>query len=95
MNLIIFSQKLKKLRIDAGLSQKQLGERIGLTNSTLSKYENASKAPSIDSLIALAKVFHVSVDYLLGLENKNMIDISRIPDQNTHIITELVDLLSN
>lgn len=58
----IFEQR-KKL----GLNQAQLGAKIGLTHKAISTLESGARGTSLDKLIELAYVFHVSTDYLLGL----------------------------
>lgn len=58
----IFEQR-KKL----GLSQAQLGAKIGLSHKAISTLESGTRGTSLDKLIELAYVFRVSTDYLLGL----------------------------
>jgi len=62
-------KNIKTLRLEYGLSQKKLGEKLGVCNQTVSFWENGQREPDIDSLIALAKFFEVTVDYLVGLED--------------------------
>ena len=62
----VFSNRLKKLRIERNLSQESLGEIIGLTKAAVSMIESAQRAASIDVFIALADYFDVSIDYLAG-----------------------------
>lgn len=64
----IFRKRLKELRKDAGLSQVALAKELNLDKSTIAKYETAAISPSIEILVLFAKFFHVSTDYLLGLE---------------------------
>lgn len=59
--------ELKTLREDAGLSQEALAKEIGISQSALGNYERGSRAPDKDIIIALAKRFNVSSDYLLGI----------------------------
>lgn len=59
-------ENLKKLRIEAGLSQQQLANVIGVSQQSINKYENHSVEPDIATLIALAECFDTSVDYLVG-----------------------------
>lgn len=59
--------KLKELRIEQGISQRQLGEMLGFSNQAVSTWECGLREPDCDSLIELAMFFNVSVDYLLGL----------------------------
>ena len=62
----IFSDRLKKLRLEHNLSQEALGEVIGLTKAAVSMLETGQRAASIDVFIALADYFDVSLDYLVG-----------------------------
>lgn len=68
----VFSDRLKKARQKAKLTQKQLSELSGVTAATISFYESegGTKAPSLDKVIALAKALNVSIDWLCGLENE-------------------------
>ena len=59
-------EKLKSLRIEKKLTQKQVADRIGLAISAVSSYESGTRYPSYDVLAKLARIFHVSTDYLLG-----------------------------
>ena len=63
----IFGKKLKELRQEKGLSQRKLGENLGVCNQTVSFWENGSREPDLDALVSLAKFFDVSLDFLLGL----------------------------
>ena len=55
-------QKLKKLRTDKGLTQKDLAEQLHVTFQTVSKWENDENEPDISTLKELAKLYDVSVD---------------------------------
>ena len=59
-------EKIKKCRKEAGLSQEQLADRLGVTRQSVSKWESGSAVPELVKLIALSDMFGVSVDYLLG-----------------------------
>lgn len=67
--MVDFGRKLKELRIQAGLSQKQLTEQVKVTKSVISYYELQERYPSPEILIKLANIFHVSTDFLLGMKN--------------------------
>ena len=54
-----------KLRKKLGLTQTRLGEEIGVSQQTISKYENVDENISGDMLLALSKFFKVPVDYIL------------------------------
>ena len=64
---ILFDQRLSLLRKQAGLSQKQLGEVIGVSNKAICTMENGTRETTFERLVLLAEFFHVSTDYLLGV----------------------------
>jgi len=61
-----FSDTLTFLRKRAGLSQQELGEKIGVKKSTVSMYERDARKPSYEILEAIADYFNVDMDYLTG-----------------------------
>ena len=64
---IIFKDRLKQLRKQAKLQQKELGERIGLGANAISMMETGNRETSFEKLVLLAEFFQVSTDYLLGI----------------------------
>ncbi len=63
-----FSKNLKNLRLEKKLSQKEFGCIIGATQSTIAKWENGEREPSIEILISIAKFFQCSLDYLIDYD---------------------------
>lgn len=63
-------QKIKKLRIEKNLTQKDLADRLYVTFQTVSKWENDENEPDVSTLRELAKVFECSLDYLLSEDEK-------------------------
>lgn len=86
-----FSSNLKKLRTQMGLSQKLLAERLGVTKSMISYYESQERSPSPDVLIRCSRIFHVSADYLLGLDPKETIDISDLDEEDVALLRVLAE----
>ncbi len=64
---ILLKDRVFQLRKQAGLSQQQLGEILGLTHKSISMLESGGRSTTIDKLVILAEYFHVSTDYLLGI----------------------------
>ena len=60
------AERLRYLREETHYSQRGLAKRLGYSPSVISAYESGDRTPSVQALIALADVYHVSVDYLLG-----------------------------
>lgn len=65
--VIIFKDRLKQLRTQAKLQQKELGAQIGLSANAISMIETGNRETSFEKLVQLAEYFHVSTDYLLGI----------------------------
>lgn len=62
-----FGKKLRDLRTEKGISQRELGNALGFCNQTVSFWESGQREPDLDSLVLIARYFDVSTDYLLGL----------------------------
>lgn len=69
MNIEI-ANRLIKLRKENGYSQEQLADALNISRQAISKWERGEASPDTDNLIELAKLYGVSVDYLLGLDLK-------------------------
>ena len=89
MNL---GEKLKQLRLEKNLTQKQLADRLGVAIS-ISSYESDTRCPTFDTLIKYARIFHVSTDYLLGLEPIHTLDVSGLSDTEILVVAQLVDII--
>ena len=59
-------ENLKRLREEAGVSQKTLAEAIGVSQQSINKYENHNIEPDIETLRRMADYFETSVDFLIG-----------------------------
>ena len=59
-------ERLKMLRMHAGISQKKLADMMQVSQQSINKYENHNVQPDLQTLIRFADFFHVSVDYLIG-----------------------------
>lgn len=93
--MVYFANKLKEMRLKAGLSQRQLAEKIGVTHSVISYYELQERAPSPEVLVKLARIFHVTTDYLLGVESKRVLNISDLDEEDVKYIMNTIDMLKN
>lgn len=89
----MLNQQIRILRTNRKMSQVELAKCLGVSKQSVSNWENDNIQPSIEMLIKLSKVFSVSTDYLLGLEEKESLDISGLsPDVVSHIRQIVNDL---
>lgn len=65
----MFNDRLKELRNKAGLKQSELGEKVGVSASTIGMYEQGRRSPDREMLIKLSNVFNVTLDYLVDNNN--------------------------
>lgn len=65
----IFVKRLVELMENANMTQIELAQKIGTTNVTISRYISGERCPRIEIVAQIAKVFNVSIDYLLGVPN--------------------------
>ncbi len=92
--MVQFGQRLKELRLQAGLTQKQLADRIWVSKAAIGNYELSDRKPSPEIIIKLAKVFHVSTDYMLGVDEKEQtIDVTGLTSEQIAAVQTLVDML--
>ena len=64
-----FAEKLKELREENNLSQRNLAKELGFSQAAIARWENNLQTPNIDVAIIVAKYFKVSTDFLLGFED--------------------------
>ena len=88
-----FGEKLKELRKAQKLTQRELAERLNVAKSVVSYYESGDRFPSYDVLIKISRTFHVTTDYLLGVERKRMIDVSDLSEENIDVVMNVVTAL--
>ena len=88
-----FGYRLKNLRQQHHLTQTQVANRLNLSKTSISGYEKNVKTPSQDVLIKLAGLYRVSTDYLLGLDDEEMISVEGLTRQQRRLVEELVRML--
>ncbi len=91
--MVEFGTRLRQLRKERNLTQKQLAAQIRVQNSIILFYENGDRLPSPETIKKLAAVFHVSADYLMGIEKKESIDVTGLDEDDKNLVRMLVDKL--
>lgn len=88
------------LRKQKGLSQADLGKKIGTSGDIIGRYERNIMTPSIEVIIKIADILEVSIDYLVGKTNleldsstlKRLEDISTLSDENKSFLFKMIDM---
>lgn len=88
----MLSERIRSLRLANSLSQVELADKLGVTKQSVSNWENDNIQPSIDMLIKIAKVFSVSTDYLLSLDERKYIEVTDLSDR---VIAHIQQIISD
>lgn len=78
MNL---GDRIKQLRLEKNISQKDLAKHFNIARSTLSQYESNLRSPSDEMKLKISEYFNVSLDYLLGKTDKKNFDKNNVTDK--------------
>ena len=82
-------QRIMQKRKELGLSQETLGEQLGVSRQAIYKWESDATLPEIENLIALSRIFSVSVDWLLGEEPSSA--PKELSEEQLNMVQEIVD----
>lgn len=93
------SNKLKKLREEKGITQKELSELLNISTSAYGYYEQGKSFPNLETILLLSEYYNVSIDYLLGKSNykycvETLLKKFNIPSYNEDSIEKIKLLLS-
>jgi len=86
----MFGERLKGLRISKGLSQEELGKRLGVRKQTISNWETEDATPSLDMFQNIARLFDTTPNYLLGYEVYVGIDVTGLTEDEIVHMTMIV-----
>lgn len=90
----MIGENIRSLREKAGISQSELARRLSVTRSSVNAWESGLSAPTAAYLVELSRQFHVSTDYLLGLDNTEHISLAGLSEDEIHILYGLLDYFS-
>ena len=93
--MVDMGSRLRQLRKQHKLTQKQVAERTGLAVSAISSYESGSRCPTYETLRKLATMYHVSCDFLVGMPSTRTIDVSGLSDSEIAVLTQTADIFRN
>lgn len=91
----MIGETIRSLREKAGFSQSELARRLSVTRSSVNAWESGLSAPTAVYIIELAKIFHVTSDYILGLDTSNQLNISDFSETEIKILYNLADYFNS
>lgn len=87
----MLGKRIFEFRSSFGWNQVQLAKKLNITKQTVSNWENENIQPSIEMLVRLAKLFHTSTDYLLGLDDAQTINVDGLPLSFVTHLTQIIE----
>lgn len=82
---------IRKLRTERKITQKQLADRLGVSEATVCKYENNTSTPPFETLRSIASIFNVSMDTLCGMKHQGSLSTHGLTEEQTETIKSLIE----
>lgn len=88
--IIRTADRIKELRMNKNLSQTDLAKAMYVTRSSVNAWEMGISIPSTEKIMELASFFHVTTDYIMGADDRKLIDVSLLSTEELNIIHRLL-----
>ena len=89
----MIADRIRELREAANITQAELARQLGITRNGVNSWEQGFSTPSPASIVELALFFHVTTDYILGLEGHSAINVDGLSDRDVALLAELAGRL--
>ena len=91
----IISERIRELREQYNYSQSELADKLNIARTSVLAWENQTSVPAMKHIIALAKLFRVTTDYILEVENKRVLSLDGLSDDEISLICGLLNYFDN
>ena len=89
------NERICYLRKRSHMTQTDLALRMNVTRSGVNAWEMGISKPTLDNLTYLSKIFHTTTDYLLGIEQKEVITLTHISSEEKELILQLIHYIES
>lgn len=87
----MINDRIKMLREQYNYSQADLAKKLNIARTSVLAWENQTSDPAMKHIIALAKLFRVSTDYLLEIDDKRTLSLEGLSDEEISILCDLLN----
>lgn len=89
----MIAERIRYLREQKSMTQTELARQFGITRSSVNAWEMGISVPSTQYIVELANLFHVSTDYLLGVEVTNSVNVAGLTEGDIQLVYHLTEYL--
>ena len=89
----MIADRIKNLREQQNKTQSELAKQLGITRSSVNAWEMGISVPSTQYIVELANIFHVSTDYLLGVNTTATINVAGLSDKDIELLNTIISHL--
>lgn len=87
----MINERIKMLREQYNYSQSDLAKKLNIARTSVLAWENQTSVPSMKHIIAMSKLFRISTDYLLEVDNKRTLSLDGLSEEEISIICSLLN----
>ena len=89
----MIAERIKELREEKAWTQTELAKILGVTRSCVNAQEMGISVPSTQYVVELASLFHISTDFLLGVEATASVSVAGLSDEDIQLVHTIIDHL--
>ena len=89
----MIAERIKELREEKAWTQTELAKILGVTRSCVNAWEMGISVPSTQYVVELASLFHISTDFLLGVEATASVSVAGLSDEDIQLVQTIIDHL--
>ena len=91
----MIADRIKSLREKNNNTQSELAKQLGITRSSVNAWEMGISVPSTQYIVELAHIFHVSTDFLLGVDDTSSVSVAGLTEKDIELVHSLISHLKN
>ena len=91
----MIADRIKSLREKTNKTQSELAKQLGITRSSVNAWEMGISVPSTQYIVELAHIFHVSTDFLLGVDDTSSVSVAGLTEKDIELVHSLIAHLKN
>ena len=91
----MLGDRIRELRQKNSLSQGDLAKKLNISRTSVNVWENGGSFPTVPYIIAMAKLFHVTTDYILEMDSPEVINVSNLSESEKKILLTLTTYMEN